>query len=316
MHIRELAGEAARLVIAEKQRLRSLTPPQSTNAVCADLLSKVMPWRLLSGLAQAGLDAFVAQWNAVLESAMAAAFAAEPLNTGERDIIKQIIARVNLSEPQPTDGAVSGVVLAGFGEDELFPVLWNCQVRSVLTSRVLQRTAPQSEPLQLQMGAMIRPFAQAEMVHSFMNGIDPTLRITIESAVSDLVQRFADHLAGISGLAGAALATFKANASTTAGSLNQGFRNEIEAYCRQKHVDPVLAAIGLLPKDELAVMAETLVSLTSFKRKMSRDAETVGGDVDVAVISKGDGYIWVKRKHYFPPELNLRYVKRIEKEQA
>jgi hypothetical protein len=68
-------------------------------------------------------------------------------------------------------------------------------------------------------------------------------------------------------------------------------------------------------EDELAVMAETLVSLTSFKRKMSRDAETVGGDIDVAVISKGDGYIWVKRKHYFPPELNLRYLKRIEKEQ-
>jgi hypothetical protein len=24
----------------------------------------------------------------------------------------------------------------------------------------------------------------------------------------------------------------------------------------------------------------------------------------VAVISRGDGFVWVKRKHYFPPELN------------
>ena len=34
------------------------------------------------------------------------------------------------------------------------------------------------------------------------------------------------------------------------------------------------------------------------------DAETVGGPIDVAVISKGDGFIWIKRKHYFSTELN------------
>lgn len=51
-------------------------------------------------------------------------------------------------------------------------------------------------------------------------------------------------------------------------------------------------------------MAESLVNLTSFKRKISLDAETVGGPIDVAVISKGDGFIWIKRKHYFKPELN------------
>lgn len=27
----------------------------------------------------------------------------------------------------------------------------------------------------------------------------------------------------------------------------------------------------------------------------------------VAVISKGDGFIWIKRKHYFSPELNTAF---------
>ena len=57
--------------------------------------------------------------------------------------------------------------------------------------------------------------------------------------------------------------------------------------------------IGMLPKDELAVVAETFVGLTSFKRRVSMQSETVGGPIDVAVISKGDGFIWIKRKHYF-----------------
>jgi hypothetical protein len=30
----------------------------------------------------------------------------------------------------------------------------------------------------------------------------------------------------------------------------------------------------------------------------------VGGAVDVAVISRGDGFVWLKRKHYFSQELN------------
>ena len=60
--------------------------------------------------------------------------------------------------------------------------------------------------------------------------------------------------------------------------------------------------------DELAAMAESLVTLTSFKRRISMEKETVGGPVDVAVISKGDGFIWIKRKHYFDPRLNPGFI--------
>ena len=55
-------------------------------------------------------------------------------------------------------------------------------------------------------------------------------------------------------------------------------------------------------------MAEALVNLTSVKRKMSLELETVGGPVDVAVISKGDGFVWISRKHYFRPELNPHFI--------
>ena len=57
-------------------------------------------------------------------------------------------------------------------------------------------------------------------------------------------------------------------------------------------------------------MAETFVNLTSFKRKFTYQLETVGGPIDVLVISKGEGPIWIKRKHYFDPELNHNFFKR------
>ena len=41
---------------------------------------------------------------------------------------------------------------------------------------------------------------------------------------------------------------------------------------------------------------------------MQPGEETVGGPVDVAVISKGDGFIWIKRKHYFKSEYNQSFM--------
>jgi hypothetical protein len=62
-----------------------------------------------------------------------------------------------------------------------------------------------------------------------------------------------------------------------------------------------------LQKADLAEMAETLVNLTAFKRHISKDAETVGGPTDVAIITKGDGFVWIKRKHYFDIKLNQSF---------
>jgi hypothetical protein len=50
-----------------------------------------------------------------------------------------------------------------------------------------------------------------------------------------------------------------------------------------------------------------VVSSTSFKRKVTTATETVGGPIDVVVISKEDGFIWVKRKHYFKAEPNPQF---------
>jgi len=63
-------------------------------------------------------------------------------------------------------------------------------------------------------------------------------------------------------------------------------------------------AVSSLSKEDLAEMAESLIYLTYLKRRITFAEESVGGPVDVAIISKGDGFIWIKRKHYFKPELN------------
>ena len=46
------------------------------------------------------------------------------------------------------------------------------------------------------------------------------------------------------------------------------------------------------------------IYMTYLKRRISFAEGSVGGPVDVAVISKGDEFVWIKRKHNFNKELN------------
>ncbi len=76
------------------------------------------------------------------------------------------------------------------------------------------------------------------------------------------------------------------------------------------HALPLKRVIGSLPVDEMAELAETLIMLESLKEKVTRPTESVGGPIDVCVISKSDGFVWIKRKHYFDPKLNPQYFLR------
>lgn len=87
------------------------------------------------------------------------------------------------------------------------------------------------------------------------------------------------------------------------------FNNFIDEV-KGKNLIPIFKSIGALPFDELSNLCESLIKVTSLKRKVQPDLETVGGDVDVAIITKGDGFIWTKRKHYFNADLNPQFFDR------
>lgn len=65
--------------------------------------------------------------------------------------------------------------------------------------------------------------------------------------------------------------------------------------------------VAMMPKMELIELAEALVSITAIERKATPDEGTVGGPIDVAFVTKHEGFVWIKRKHYFDPALNPRY---------
>ena len=88
------------------------------------------------------------------------------------------------------------------------------------------------------------------------------------------------------------------------------YQNSMNDYIDTNYVNKLLDMVGSLGKEDLGDMAENLVRMTCLKRHITTDEETVGGPVDVAVITKGDGFVWLKRKHYFSADINHRYFER------
>lgn len=207
--------------------------------------------------------------------------------------------------------SMSGIVVAGYGEREYFPSVISYEYDGVVLGKPKWRTGDRVAAGPEMRGAVV-PFAQREMVNLFMEGVDPAYRDTVQGALASFVEGLPDAIADGAGITGDARRALARRISVSANQLLGQFRGELEKYSYQAHIEPIIDAVSALPKDELGAMAESLVSLTSFKRRVTLDAETVGGAIDVAVISKGDGLIWLKRKHYFDPASNPQYFARFQ----
>ena len=103
--------------------------------------------------------------------------------------------------------------------------------------------------------------------------------------------------------------TYQDAATKAAGKAFAEFVTKIHDVRKDKYTAPIENAISMMPIGELATVAEVFVNLEQIQQRMSLETETVGGPIDVAVISKHDGFVWIKRKHYFDLNLNPGFVK-------
>ena len=200
----------------------------------------------------------------------------------------------------------TGLIFAGFGEDEIYPQLVPINVSMVVNNRLRyfiedSRIASISDVN----NAAICPFAQTDVIDTILSGVDPTLDNIYLKNFTALFSKYNNEILTIVGNTNPQLAA-QIQALNINLLLNE-YRGMNDRIKRENHIQPLLDAVGTLSKEDLAEMAESLIYLTYLKRRITFAEESVGGPVDVAVISKGDGFVWIKRKHYFRPELNQHF---------
>jgi len=260
---------------------------------------------LLPSIPKTHIKDIINKYGSIIDEVKNEMFGELPISKKSSEQLNEISASTFSKNRFPP--SLSGVVIAGFGEKDVFPCLKSFLLDGIVNDR-LKYIEDSGIDIRSDNRASISAFAQNEMVKAFMNGIDPVYSEYTRNYLSKIFDKYPDVIVKrIPNLSESERKDIRENLKQESNGLFKDYQEWGDNYRRQYHVNPIMDMVAVLPKDELAAMAESFVHLTSFKRKITMGAETVGGPIDVAIISKGDGFVWIKRKHYFTPELNPHF---------
>ncbi len=195
----------------------------------------------------------------------------------------------------------TGLVFTGFGSEDIYPKLIPINISLVVKDRLKYFVDRRnSATISYDMNSAIRPFAQTDVIDTILSGVAPELESTFMENFELFFSKYNELL--IKEVDNPDVETLIRRINVP--ELISNYADQIAQVKTTYHIKPLMNAVSFLSKEDLAEMAESLIYLTYLKRRITFAEESVGGPVDVAVISKGDGFIWLKRKHYFKPELN------------
>ncbi len=280
-----------------------LQVPASTIQGFYDNLNSVP---FLDSMTSQDVDDLKRKYDKIMTLAVTDVFESLALSESTIDQLKSITAlfftkSAGTSDPLWQD--FSGVVVAGFGDKDNFPSLLEYRIEGRL-NRKLKYSEHKNVRITFKNGAEIVPFGQHEMVDIFLSGMDSALEEALLQQIASALQEYPETMIdSIEELSDEKKSNYKMAFHANTDEVIKNLNEELNRY-RTSNLAPIINVVVALPKSELAALAESLVNITSLKRRVSMGAETVGGPVDVAVISKHDGFVWIKKKQYYPIALN------------
>jgi hypothetical protein len=162
----------------------------------------------------------------------------------------------------------SGLVFAGYGSNELFAQARVWRVSGRLASKT-RRVERRRFAISRDQPSIIVPVGQEGVINSFLKGIHPD----VDKLVSDLVRTFTAQL-GMEHLA---------------TDVKDQFDSQVATRGQE-----VARAVEFLPAGDLAVVAGDLVRMTALRNRATITADTVGGPIDVILLSRAEGFRWVE----------------------
>lgn len=200
----------------------------------------------------------------------------------------------------------AGFVVAGYGDADIFPSYKQIAVYGHVGDE-LCFTETTSYEITHRQTAMIQPLAQTSMIDTFTDGFGASLKSIIDGASRRAMQKLiADLVAG-----GVVVPPLLAD--QLVDQSHAAFMTEWQRENWKQNYTPLIQVLATLDVQEMAHLAESLLGLESLKERVTSPTEEVGGPIDVAAITRAEGLVWVKRKHYFDADLNLRYASRVQR---
>lgn len=158
-------------------------------------------------------------------------------------------------------GGSTGMVFAGYGEDEFYPGCIPIEVGGVIDNRIRYNiNEDQQVHINEEIIGAIRPFAQTDVINTFIQGMDPTLDTIFIQAIKQFLAQYTAYISQASQEAGFDLNTILQNLDLE--RVVEELNRSIQEAKHNKHVVPTMNTVSILSKEDLAEMAESLIYLT------------------------------------------------------
>jgi len=243
---------------------------------------------------------FRTEYTSLITSVIREVFEDLPINDQAQLSLEKLSAALFTFFPKTSEVLpYSGIVITGFGESDIFPSLVSYKVQGTAMDELKYQIEPH-RAIGHDNSAMIIPFAQGEVMRTFIDGISPMMENFYEDFIEEIFRRYPGFILDelVEEMDSEERQQYEDRIREIGVENFQNSYNQIRQFQYEINVKPILTIVSILAKGELAEMADSLVNLTCLRKKFSNEDETVGGPVDVAVISKGDGLVWIRRKSY------------------
>ena len=188
------------------------------------------------------------------------------------------------------------LVFAGYGEDESYPSICKYEVTGI-TKLKLQWQPCRSATISDELESIIFTSGQSDIIDAIELGIQSDRIGVIRRKFQDLI----DNL-----LTENMLDILKDKIDYSA------IREEITDLITESerdHLRQHMEAIKHFDLQKMACLAENLIKATELHRKITYQQESVGGLIDLAVITREDGFQWLNRKSWYEPSKGGQYGK-------
>jgi hypothetical protein len=240
-------------------------------------------------------DRVARDYGAVADDIIAYSFSAFPLDKSARDQLKEIAVLCVVKDLFLED--VTWLVFAGYGAEDNYPTVLTYHVSAVVGG-IVKRSPVDDVRIDGHTHSAVAIYAESAATYAFLRGIELELEAEIcdrtQAMAYDLVNRVVDSCTGVDPVQREAIRR-QFQSERIPQALSQWY-DGIGAFQQEAYVKPMLAVIEIATRQELAETAQDLVALNILKKRLTAQSQTVGGAIDVAIISRDSGFSWWKRQ--------------------
>lgn len=187
------------------------------------------------------------------------------------------------------------IIFVGYGTENIFPASQRVFLSGVIGQKIKHRIEGISE-ISHRCSAEIRPFAQTDVMLTLMKGVSPKSDEEYNNAADELEKNVIGEITDLLEKENVSPKIIKKVRKLTFDKIHEKYLERIENFIHNNFVSGIVNALEFFNLEEMAKMAENLIAVTNLQRHISSSEESVGGPIEVAVITKTGGFKWVK--HY------------------